>query len=532
LKKSKKHIRSILKFIQVNLRQNSFYLSSIKNLASQTVWYGLSSIAARLINYLLTPYLTYSSNITTADYGMMTLIYSALPILNIIFTYGFETGYFRFSSTDENKGTIYSTSFLSLFFSTIVFTLLLWFCRSAFGSAIGVSNHPEIIQLAIFIVAFDALSRIPLARLRQQGRPLKFAFVTIAGIFFNVFFTWFFIGYCSKAVSLDANSWVSLFYQPAPKTNPIYYVILANLIQSVVTLLLLSSEIVQVRFKFNVRLWKEMMVYSLPLIIVGMGGMVNEVFDRLMLKWWLPGTNIQRDVQVAIYGACYKLSILITLFIQAFRMGAEPFFFKQAEGQNPQRVFARVMKFFVIIICLMFLAVSLYMPIWKHFIGPKYWTGLSVVPILLLANMFIGIYYNLSVWYKLGNKTSAGAWITVGGAAITTIINFIFIPKYSYHACAWATFICYGSMMVASFVWGQKEYRIPYPWKKLVAYIVIVVLLFFVHKGITSFWQNPFFGITVATILTAAYLWFIGNVEKKELPQLPVIGKYFKKPAL
>ena len=503
-------------------------MSNIKKLASQTMWYGLSSIAARLINYLLTPYLTYSNNISTSDYGMMTLIYSALPILNIIFTYGFETGYFRFSSTEENKATIYSTTFLSLFFSTVVFTLLLWFARSAFGNIIGV-NNTQIIQLAIFIVAFDALSRIPLARLRQQGRPVKFAFVTIAGIFFNVFFTWFFIGYCSKAVSLDANSWVSLFYESAPKINPIYYVILANLIQSAITLLLLSTEIAQVRFVFNVKLWKQMMIYSLPLIIVGMGGMVNETFDRLMLKWWLPGSALTKDTQIGIYSACYKLSILITLFIQAFRMGAEPFFFKQAEGQNPQRVFARVMKFFVIIICLMFLAVSLYMPIWKHFIGPKYWAGLSVVPILLLANMFIGIYYNLSVWYKLSNKTSAGAWITVGGALLTTIINFTFIPTYGYHACAWATFLCYGSMMVASFIWGQKEYRIPYAWKKLTAYIVIVVLLFFAHKGITAIWSNVAFSLTIATILTGLYLWFIGNVEKKELPQLPVIGKFFKK---
>ena len=501
-------------------------MSSIKKLASQTIWYGLSSIAARFIMYLLTPYLTRADIIKPSDYGIMSLIYAALPILNILFTYGFETAYFRFSSIEENKESIYSTSFLSLLFSTVLLTSLLWLSRFTIGNIIGLHNFPQIIELAIFIVAFDALSRIPLARLRQQGRPVKFAFVTILGILFNIFFTWFFTSYCSHAVKLDANSWVSIFYKP---TNPIFYVVLANLIQSVVTLLLLSPQIAQVRFKFNVKLWKQMMVYSLPLIIVGMGGMVNETFDRLMLHWWLPGDAIIKDTQVGIYSACYKLSILITLFIQAFRMGAEPFFFKQAEGQNPQRIFARVMKFFVIIICLMFLAVSLYMPVWKNFIGPKYWAGLSVVPILLLANMFIGIYYNLSVWYKLGNKTSAGAWITIGGALLTTVINFIFIPTYGYHACAWATFICYGSMMVASFVWGQKEYRIPYAWKKLTAYIVIVVLLFFAHKGITSLYNGNLFSLTIATILTGFYIWFIGNVEKKELPQLPVIGKFFKK---
>ena len=493
------------------------------------MWYGLSSIAARFINNLLTPYLTYSDNISTADYGVQALIYSAIPLLNVIFTYGFETTYFRFSSKEENKTTIYSTSFLSLFFSTILFTVILWISRNTFGHLIGAGNYPEIIKLVIFVIAVDAISRIPLARLRQEGRPRKYAFVIITGILFNIFFTWFFVGYCYSAVKHNPNSWISLFYDP--KTNPIYYVVLANLIQAIATFILLSAEIAKVRFEFNSKLWKEMMIYSMPLIIVGMGGMVNETFDRLMLRWWLPGTELFKDSQVGIYGACYKISILITLFINAFRMGAEPFFFKQAEGQNPQRVFARVMKFFVIIICIMFLAVSLYMPIWKHFIGPRYWAGLAVVPILLLANMFIGIYYNLSVWYKLSNKTSAGAWITVGGAFLTTAINFLFIPRFGYMACAWATFLCYGSMMIASFVWGQKEYRIPYAWKKLVAYMVIVVLLFLIHKGLTALWANPIFSLLFATIFTGLYVWFIGTVEKKELPQLPVVGKYFKKQA-
>ncbi len=500
-------------------------MSSIKKLASQTLWYGLSSIAARLINYLLTPYLTYSENIKTSDFGKMALIYSALPILNILFTYGFETAYFRFSKED-NKETIFSTAFISLFATTTLFTLLLWFNQAGFANIIGLSNFPQIIQFGILIIAFDTLSIIPFAALRQQGRPKKFAFIKISGILINIFFTWFFISYCPQAIRQNPNSWISLFYDT--KINPIIYVLLANLIQSVITLLFLSVEIAQVRLKFNTRLWKEMMVYSLPLIIVGMGGMVNETFDRLMLQWWLPGDALARETQVGIYSACYKLSILITLFIQAFRMGAEPFFFKQADGQNPQRVFARVMKFFVIIITIMFLAVSLYMPVWKHFIGPKYWQGLAVVPILLLANMFIGIYYNLSIWYKLSNKNSAGAYITVGGALLTTIINFIFIPHYGYMACAWATFLCYGSMMVASFIWGQKKYPIPYAWKKLLAYIVIVVVLFFAHKGITAVWTNQLFSLVISTILISMYVWFIGNVEKNELPNLPIVGRFFR----
>lgn len=490
------------------------------------MWYGLSSIAARLINYLLTPYLTYSKNIDTADFGKMALVYAAIPLLNVVFTYGFETAYFRFSAKEENKTTIYSTAALSMFFSTVLFSLILWFNQGAFGNIVGLADIPQIIQLSIFIIALDTLSTIPFARLRQENRPIKFAAAKIVGIVVNVFLTWFFISYCSAQVQANADSWVSLFYNPS--LNPIVYVVLANLIQSIITLLFLSKEIAQIRFQFNTKLWKEMMIYSLPLVVAGMGGMINETFDRLMLRWWLPGSAEFKDSQVGIYNACYKLSILITLFIQAFRMGAEPFFFKQAHGTNPQKVYARVMKFFVIVITLMFLAVSLFMPIWKHFIGPKYWEGLAVVPVLLLANMFLGIYYNLSVWYKLGNRTMAGAWITVIGAVFTIGINYFFIPRYSYMACAWATFFCYGGMMVISYAWGQKEYHIPYAWKKLVAYIVIVVLLFFIHKGITNFFTSNYLSVAIACLLTGLYLWFVGTIERKELPQLPVIGKYFK----
>ena len=499
-------------------------MSGIKKLAGQTIWYGGSSIAAKFINYLLTPYLTYTLA-NASDYGKMGIIYSAIPIFNILFTYGFETAYFRFASKPEYKSTIYSTASLSLFFSTILFTILLWFNQPVLAGITGLAAFPKMIQLSIVIIALDAFSTIPFARLREQGRPKKFAFVRVCGIIANIFFTWFFISYCPHSLKNDPDSWLRLIYDSG--TNPIVYVLWANVIQSAITLILLSHEIAEIRFKFNTKLWKEMMIYALPLIIVGMGGMVNETFDRLMLRWWLPGKIEFREEQVGIYNACYKLSILITLFIQAFKMGAEPFFFKQAESNNPQKVYARVMKFFVIIISLMFLVVSMFMPVWKHFIGPKYWAGLSVVPILLLANMFLGIYYNLSIWYKLSNKTLAGAYITLLGAALTIILNYIFIPRYSYIACAWTTFFCYGSMMVISFIWGQKAYRIPYAWKKLVSFIVIIVILYFIHQGIAALNNNIYVNIGSAILLVTAYCWFIGTIERKELPKLPVIGRYF-----
>jgi O-antigen/teichoic acid export membrane protein len=501
-------------------------LSGLKKLAGQTMWYGVSSIAARFISYLLTPYLTSTSVLQVSDYGKMSLVYAAIPLLNVLFTYGFETAYFRFSQRKEYQNSIYSTASISLFISTIILTSLLWLFRSSLAGFAGVADEPQLIQLTIIVIALDALTTIPFAKLRQEGRPVKYAVIRICSILLNVALTVFFLSYCPKIVATNANSWINLFYRT--DVNPVTYVIIANVLSSGLTLLLLMGQIGAIKLHFNISLWKEMMIYSLPLIIVGLGGMINETFDRLMLNWWVPGSVTFKEEQVGIYSACYKLSLLISLFIQAFRMGAEPFFFKQAEGLNPQRTYARVMKFFVITVTLMFLVVTLYLPVFKYFVGKTYWAGLGVVPILLLANIFLGIYYNLSIWYKLGNKTKAGAVITLTGAAITIIINRLFIPSYGYMACAWATFFCYGSMMVISYVWGQKEYRIPYAWKKLLAYIVIVVTLFFIHKGLTTLLPNLVFSLFVASLLLLVYGWFILLVEKNEFKKMPLIGKYLK----
>ena len=297
--------------------------------------------------------------------------------------------------------------------------------------------------------------------------------------------------------------------------------------QSVATFLLLAREFFAFQWKFNARLWKDIIVYSAPLILAGFAGMINETFDRIMLRWWTSAPTAEAATfEVGVYSACYKLSILITLFVQAFRMGAEPFFFKQAQGQDPQRVYARVMKFFVITICLMFLVVVLFLDIWKYFIqNPKQWAGLGVVPILLLANMFLGIYYNLSIWYKVTNKTLAGAWITVIGAAITILINYLFIPSFGYMACAWATFFCYGSMMVVSYVWGQRIYPVPYAWKKLVAYLLISVALYGVYSAFELLNLGAWVNRGFALVLLGAFALLVLNAEKKELQRLPYLGK-------
>jgi len=499
-------------------------LSSIKKLAGETIWYGGSSIAARFLNYLLTPYLT--AKLSGPGYGEMSLVYAAIPFLNVVFTYGLETAFFRFSQKEEHRKDIYSTASISIFISTAILSFLLFSGQNALTNFLKLNDHPEFIRYSIIIIALDTLTTLPFAKLRQEGRPVKFAMVRISNILLTIGLTYFFISVCPKIVAHDPKGLIAHYYI---KDYGVGYVILANVIASAFTFLLLLKEFLTIRFRFNGALWRQMLIYSLPLLVAGFGGMINETFDRIMLGWWAPVKSVSAAKnEVGIYSACYKLSILITLFIQAFRMGAEPFFFKQAVGANPQRTYARVMKFFVMTITVMFLVVVLYLDIWKHFIRNKtFWDGLKVVPILLLANMFLGIYYNLSIWYKIIHKTMYGAWITIAGAVITLAINAAFIPYYSYMACAWATFFCYGSMMVMSFVWGQKHYRIPYAWKKLCAYIVIVVLLFFLHKGITGLYQNRYFSWGLATLLLLIYCRFLTLVERSEFAKFPLIGKYF-----
>ena len=496
-------------------------MSSIKKLVGQTAWYGLSSIAARFISYLLVPYLTYK--FSESAYGEMSIIYSFIPFLNVIVSHGMETAYFRFG-TKENEDKIYHTSSFSMLLVTALVLMVLIKFSSPIASLLQITEHPEYITLMAWIVGLDALATIPFSRLRLQGRPKKFAFIKIGGIVLNIVATYYFISILPNYIANHSNSILSNWYQP---NWPVGYILLAGIIQNIFVLLLLKKEISALRFNFDFDLWKQMIVYALPLIIVGFGGMVNETFDRIMLGWWAPGgsTDANKAI-VGIYSACYKLSILITISIQAFRMGAEPFFFKQSTEETAPKTYARVMKFFVITLCIMFLMVVLYLDIWKEFIrNPAMYVGLRVVPILLIANIFLGVYYNLSVWYKLSNKTMAGAWITLLGAVITIGINYIAIPYFSYMASAWATLICYGTMMYISYVWGQRVYPIPYATKKLIAYFIITLILYGIYLMTTFITTHNSFRLGMASVELLAFILFVARIEKRELKNLFVWQK-------
>ncbi len=505
-------------------------MSKLKQLAGETIWYGGSSIAARFLNYLLTPFLT--DVLSKVGYGIMSLVYAAIPVFNVLFTYGMETAFFRFTSNKEHtKDEVYNTTGTSIIITTILAGGILLYFYKPLAALAGVAEYPELILVSIIIIMLDTLAVIPFARLRLEGRPKKYAGIKVAGILVNIFFTLFYLWFCKKMVASNANSFWSLFYD-ADKTL-VYYVVVANLWQAAITYILLYKEVFALRFTIDKVLWKKIMVYSMPLVIAGLGGVINETFDRRLLKWRLPGSADFKNAQIGIYSACYKLSILITLFIQAFRMGAEPFFFKAAAGENPQKIYARVLKFFVIVISAMFLFVVIYLPLWKYFIDEKFWEGLPIVPILLLANMFLGIYLNLSIWYKLGNKTHVGAYITIIGSAITLAINYFFIPVYGFYASAWATFFCYGGMMAISYAWGQKSYPIPYNVKKIAAYFAVILALYGFNFLITSWIESIILQMIIGTFLLLLFVLFITKTEKHELSKLPFVGKYFSntKPA-
>jgi O-antigen/teichoic acid export membrane protein len=499
-------------------------LSGIKKLAGQTLWYGIPTIASRFLGYLmnLSLPLLFAQPASTAD---LTQVYAIIPFLNILFTYGLETAYFRFSQEGDQK-KLYNTLSVSLIISTILFTIVLLLFSNTIAGWANLENHPEYITWMAAIIFFDAISTLAFARLRQENRPKRYAFARIAGVVMNIVVVVLFLGIIPKYVQQHQHSFLGTFYN---KNIGIGYYLIGNLCGSILTFLVLRKEFAQIRLNFDTALWKKVMHYSYPLVIVGMGGMVNDMLSRLIYQHVVDLPEHEAKTQLGIFGNIYRLAVLITIMIQAFRMAAEPFFFSRAKEENPQRVYARVMKFFVIACCFMFLFISLYIDVFAWFFEaihkPAWIEGLNIVPLLALGNIFLGIYYNLSIWYKLSNKNMSGAAITLAGAILTIILNILLIPRFHYLGAAIATFCCYLFMMIVSYIMGQKHYPVPYARKKLIAYIVIVVLIYLIHIGLTLIWANRWFNLATATLLLAAFTWFISRVEQKELRNLPVVGK-------
>lgn len=503
-------------------------MSGIKQLAGQTVWYGLSNIGGRFLNYLTTPIITYlvGSRAGQAEMGTYTILYVYIALLNIVFTYGFETAYFRFSNKEGvSHKSLFQTAYTSHIISTICFIFLISLFKVPIGDFIGVNQHYEYILWCLSIIGFDTLCVIPLAKLRKEGRPKKYAFVNLAGIFVYVALTIYFLAYLPEAAA-KSEGWLHNWYISQTKTG---LLLKANLAQALVTFLLLFKEWRVIRLRLERNLWRQLWRYSSPMIIGGLAGMVNEVIDRQMLQKLYSGSKMDAKIQVAIYAYCYKLSIFITLFISAFKMAAEPFFFSKSQDKNAKLIYARVMKWFVITMAVAFLFTALFLDIWQYILGANYRSGLGVVPILLAANLCLGIYYNLSIWYKLADKMKVGMYITIFGALLTFAGNYFFIPTFGYYACAWTTFFCYFIMMILCYVLGQKTYAIPYKVKKLTAYLVAMLLLYFIHVGIGAITENFFIRVFAGIILFSLFILLVLFAERKELQSMPVIGKWVQK---
>lgn len=445
-------------------------MGTIKSLIGQTAIYGISSIIGRFLNYLLVP--LYTNIFSPSEYGIVTELYAYSSFLLIFFTYGMETAFFRFVQEGAYSQKVYSTSLWSMLASSFFFFVLFSLLIPLFSNLLHYEEQTYLLWLLLLILISDSLAAIPFAYLRQQNKAWVFVFIRttniIINITFNLVFLLWFPYLSSKGYSLG------VFYYPQLGVG---YVFVSNLIANVVTLFLLLPFF-RLTPSFDITLFRKMLHYSLPLLFAGLAGMVNETFDRVLIKYLIPDKN-NAMYQLGIYGANYKISILMTLFIQTFRFAADPFFFNQSKEKNASELYARVMKYFIIFGLVIFLGVTLFLHYIQFFIGKEFREGLFIVPILLLANLFLGIFFNLSIWYKLTNKTLYGAYLAGIGAVITIILNIILIPLMGYAGAAWTTLACYATMTIISFLWGQKYYPVKYPILSIAFYFLIALAVFF-----------------------------------------------------
>jgi O-antigen/teichoic acid export membrane protein len=494
-------------------------VSAIKRLAGQTAIYGIPSILGRILGYLLVP--LYTRVFIPGEYGTVNVFYSYASFLMVMLTYGMETAFFRFNEQESDKEKVFSNGMISLLFTSVLFLVLVSVYAGPIARLIDYAGNRDYIIWFGWILALDAITSIPFARLRARNRPLRFASIKMTGIIINIGLNLFLILLCPYILRHSpggsAARFINLFY----RTDwGIEYIFISNLVSSGITLLLLFPQIRATRWKLDPVFWRKMFLYAFPLLFAGMAGIVNETFDRLLLRYLLP-----KDIasyQVGIYAACYKISILMTIFIQAYRYAAEPFFFAQAKEKDAKLVYARIMDYFIITVSLIFLVTMVYLDDFVlKFIGKEYRGGRGVIPVLMLANLFLGVYYNLSIWYKLTGKTIWGAWLSAIGAVITLVLNFLWIPLssnhliYGYYGSAWATFICYLSMMIISFIIGQKYFPVKYNILKFFGYLGLAVLLYYLSTIVNL--DHPILRFGYHTLLLVIYGSVVMLIEKPSL---------------
>lgn len=497
-------------------------MAELKSVVKDTAIYGLSSIIGRFLNYLLVPLYTAVLPAGSGGYGVVTNIYAYVGLILVILTFGMETTFFRFANKEGEKPlVVYSTTLIivgtiSLFFLCMVLGFL-----PQISQAMGYAAHPEYIGIMGACVALDAFLAIPFAWLRYQKRPIKFAALNLLFIFLNIVTNLLYFLVLPKLYPLYPNV-IGLFYNPGVGVG---YIFGLNLVCKAAIVAFFIPELTGFKYILDVALMKRMLRYSWPILVLGIAGILNQTADKIIFPL-VYGDIQEGQVQLGIYGACVKIAMIMAMITQAFRYAYEPFVFGKSKDQDSKTTYAKGMKFFIIFTLLAFLFVMAWLDALKYIIAPGYWDGLRVVPIVMAAEIMMGIYFNLSFWYKLIDKTIWGAWFSLAGCAVLLVINFVFIPRYGYMACAWGGFAGYGTSMILSYLVGQKKNPINYPMRSITTYIALALLLTLIMVYIPENWNiwARLGAKTVLVILFAVY------IVKKDFPlkSLPVIGKYFK----
>lgn len=481
-------------------------MAGLKSLAKETAIYGLSSIVGRFLNYLLVPVYTMALSAQSGGYGVVTNIYAWVALLLVLLTCGMETGFFRFANKGEDEPMrVYSTTLLSVSIGSLAFLALGLLFLDPIAGLLGYGEHPWYIGMMMIVVAMDAIQSIPFAYLRYKKRPIKFAALKLLFIFLNIV--------------------LNLFYYGILKGTDVGCAFLFNLICTSVVMLCMISELRGFTYVLDRELLKRMLRYSLPLVILGVAGILNQVADKIIFPFVYPDAA-EANIQLGIYGAASKIAMIMAMFTQAFRFAYEPFVFGKSKEKDSREMYAKAMKYFIIFTLLAFLIVMFYMELLRHIIERSYWDGLRVVPIVMAAEIFMGIYFNLSFWYKLIDETRWGAYFSLTGCTILILMNIFLIPQYGYIACAWAGFTGYGVAMLLSYFVGQKKYPIQYDLKAIGMYVLLAAVLYVAAEYVPI--DNIYLRMAYRTVLL---LLFIAYIVKRDLPlnQIPVLNRFIRK---
>ena len=482
-------------------------MSGFKSLFKQTFIYGLATVLPRMLSFILVPLYTDPSVLSVEEYGRVSFIFAYFVLFNVVLAYGMETAFFRFFNKEEHQEKVTSTSAVSIIISSFILLGIAFLFRHQISSLINIDL--QYLNLVFIILLLDALVIIPFSWLRATAKPMRYAIIKIFNVAVNLGLNVFLLLYLKDLA--EGNSLLERIYKPDFEIN---YIFISNVIASGLTLLLLLPFYTKIKFTFDTVLWKKMMRYALPVLIAGIAYSVNETFDRILLEYLLPPDIA--DKQLGMYSACYKLALFMTLFATAFRLGIEPYFFSHSKTENPQKNYATILEYFVAFGSVILLTVVVFADVLKPYIirSEAYYEAMWIVPFILLANFCLGIYHNLSVWYKITDRTKFGAYISIFGAIVTLVLNYALIPIIGFKGSAIATLSAYGLMMLLSFYFGRKYYPVPYNFKKISLYLVVSILFSFIF--FYNYRENYIIGIAMLIV----FLGLVILLEKKELKQL------------